>query len=1411
MDAFPRQATFWGLPTRGIALLLINALFWQPIWAQAATGIVVSNSATQVGQAGNGVPVVNIAAPNASGLSHNQYQAYNVGQEGVILNNATGNVQATQLGGIIVGNANLQGRAASTILNEVNGGSPSQLNGYTEVAGQAARVIVANHYGVTCNGCGFINTPRATLTTGKPVLDGNGKLDHYQVDGGQVSIEGTGLDASNIDQFEIITRSAKINGEIHARKLALVTGKNDVDAESLNATARAADGNAPALAVDASALGGMYANTIRLVGTEAGVGVKLDGNLAASAGDIQLDANGHLSVAQAAASGNIDAHGRSVELNGPAYAAGNVNARADNALVNRGTLAAAGNINLTAGGTLSNGSTVEAGVNPDNSRNATADVVLRAGEIANSGKVIASRDLDAQATGTLRNTGALSATGQARAKAATLDNSQGKLLAGGNLTAEAGTFSNQNGQVITDANLAVTAAAQNNQAGLLSGRKGVTLSGQDLDNRQGGTVSSREGNLSATFAGKLDNREEGALAAGGTLEATARQLDNRRGTVEAQGPVTLGLAGDSQNDGGSIYSATSLNIDSSGHALNNQGGNLKSAGSLGLLAGSFDNSQGGSVASAGLLSLLIAGQLNNRGGLLYSQSAGVGIEAGELANQGGTAQGETLSLTGTTAHNQGGNLIARSGAALVTVGAFDNGTGTLAAQGLLKIVGDSFANHGQVAAHDIDTQLTGTFDNHSGVVESAGNLDLAAAGLDNANGQLRALGDGTSSVSRFSLAGALNNQNGNLETAANRLEVTAAGLSNDGGKVLHLGGGAFGLSAALLQDAGGTLATNGSLLIEADQWSNSSALQARDLTVRVKRLTQATTGKLIASGTFTGSGDDWANAGTLASNGAFSLDLSRSFTNAGRLISGAGLNLGAGSVLNQGTLAANDTLSLTASGITNDKGLLTSGGNMQLLADTFTNHEADVYSLGDLLIARDASGTRASLILNQSGNLTSDGAMALAADTVRNERTVLAVDPSRPWKGLITEIDCNYPGGLDCSGSRREHVWRIDQYDRQTVSEASAASSMTAGGSMGIQADTFTNSSSSVATGGDFIARVGAFNNQGVVTGETLTSRIVRSGRKTSYGAASAQAQAFNDRYSENGSAFDPNDSSGYAQGLAGFYYEGEYFNYKTSSELSHDAQTYGAVIQAAGRVDVQASNGIDNSVVKPGYLFVSPGTPTGTHNPAGVYGVQVAVNSQLPPDLAQQQVNPTTLPGFSLPGSGNGLFHLSDQAAGNQAPAGAGSVTTAANPNIPHRYLIETNPALTDLRQFMSSDYLLGLLGYNPDSNWKRLGDGLYEQRLVQQAVIARTGQRFIDGMASDEAQFKYLMDNAIASKAALDLSVGVSLTSEQVAALTHDIVWMEDQVVNGQHVLVPVLYLAQAEGRLRPSVLLSRAVIWP
>ncbi|SFS29031.1 hemagglutinin repeat-containing protein [Pseudomonas sp. NFACC42-2] len=1261
MDVRPVTA-LKSLSQRGLALILANALFWQPLLAQAE-GIVVSGPGTTLGQAGNGVPVVNIATPNGSGLSHNQFKDYNVGPNGVILNNATGMVQSTQLGGIIVGNPNLKGGAANVILNEVNGGSPSQLRGYTEVAGQSAKVIVANPYGVSCNGCGFINTPNVTLTTGKPILDQAGRLDRYQVDGGAVTIDGQGLNASNVDRFEIITRSAKINAKINARQLTVIAGRNDVDAQSLKTTARADDGSTkPELAIDSSALGGMYAGAIKLVGTEAGVGVKLDGTLAASAGDIQLDANGHLSMAQAAASGAVDIKAASLETKGAVYAGTTLKAQTKGTLKNSKTLAARDSITLTSNGQLTNSGIVEAGVNADNTRNTVGDVKLEARHISNTGTVIANRELGATAN--------------------TLDN----------------------------------------QGGTMNAKQVLNVTAASVDNRNNGRLLS-DGTQTLTVSGLLDNSQGGIIDSTGAFTLHGDTLDNSAGSLTGGGAITLDLIGDLINRNGKLASAGPLLIQRAAH-VDNQGGKLASQGLLTLFANSIDNRNNGTLAANDGLTLTTSGLLQNGGnGLIHSEKSGVTITAGTL-------------------DNDGGRIAAKAGDAQIDATDFNNGSGALFARDRVHLTGMNVDSGGEIAGNRIDVSLTGALVNR-GLIESATALDVDTASLTN-SGQMRALG--TTGKTRYAIGGLLNNS-GSLETANDQLSLAATRFQNTGGKVLHVGTGALDLSGISLDDVGGSLVTNGDLILDKANWTNSTAIQAGRLTVNVDNLQQTATGKLLGTRALVGSGKDWAVGGSVASQG--SLDLS-------------------------------------VDNLLNDHGLIFSGGDMNLKVDRLKNLGAAIYAMGNLRVDRDGQGGLATSIINSSGTIESERNLILAASTIQNIRTVLTTE-SGIYSASITPIACidGVTGG-DCEGGKQNRPFQITQRDHFIVSDATAASSITSGGNMLLTGGELLNSSSSIAAGGAMTVRVDQLSNVGLVTHDTQYDRIFTSERERKPGGWNREAAAFTQRYSAG------NNMDGVEAAMAAFIgkMESEKTDLRKTTQLMVPDQSYAAVIQAGGSVDVKAQAGIDNSVVQGGYTYVGSGANT----KAPGYSTQVTLNPQLPPDVAQQQVNPLGLPGFDLPTGQNGLFHLNDR----DGATGLPTSQFAANP---HKYLIETNPLLTDMRQFMSSDYMLTKLGYDPDTAQRRLGDGFYEQRLIQQAVLARTGQRFIDGQTSDADLFKHLMDNAISSKSALNLSVGVSLTAEQVAALTHDIVWLENATVAGQQVLVPVLYLAQASNRLAPN----------
>lgn len=337
------------------------------------------NQQATILNAGNGVPLVNIQTPSGAGVSRNTYSQFDVQANGAILNNSRSNAQ-TQLGGWVQGNPWLATGSARVILNEVNSANPSQLRGYVEVAGSRAQVVIANPAGVTCDGCGFINANRATLTTGTPIMNG-GNLDGFRVERGQILIQGNGLDARQVDYTDLIARAITVNAGIWANNLKLVTGANQVDAEAGAVSPIAGSGPAPSFALDVGQLGGMYAGKIVLIGSEAGVGVKNAGQIGAAIGEISLTAEGRLINA-----GTISTTAQTLSLN-------------TRGLDNSGTLSSQADIAITSLGEITTSGLINAG------RELKLEI---AGSIDNSGTLSGQR-LDFSAdnlvnTGTIRQT-----------------------------------------------------------------------------------------------------------------------------------------------------------------------------------------------------------------------------------------------------------------------------------------------------------------------------------------------------------------------------------------------------------------------------------------------------------------------------------------------------------------------------------------------------------------------------------------------------------------------------------------------------------------------------------------------------------------------------------------------------------------------------------------------------------------------------------------------------------------------------------------------------------------------------------------------------------------------------------------------------------------------------------------------
>ncbi len=1068
MARLQQETTHQAPWVRRVAKAVLAIYLWQsslaivPISAQAADGStlpITSSSTAPAGQrpimdaAANGVPLVHIAPPSSAGVSHNQYDQFNVNPNGLILNNSTGATQ-TQLGGLIGENLQMGPTPARIILNEVVTANPSQLHGTIEIAGRRADIVIANPNGITCDGCGFLNTGRASLTTGMPRFGEGGSLTGFDVRQGQLTIGSRGLTATNLEQLDLIARGMVIEGEVWAKNLNAIAGANQVLYATLQATTQTGNGAGPRFAIDIKDMGGMYAHQVYLVATEQGLGVNSQGRMAALQGNLTLSTNGNLTLKDSYAKQNIQ-----------------INSTGNTTLA--GQTVSEGNTRIASGGKVSQSGIVDA----------QGQLAISAAQLDNSGELVqrSTGTLDIATTGAASNSGTIYSAGRLDLRAASFTDSQGTLLAADDLSVRAQAIHLNGTQIITDRNLDLDAtslgdltafktqlhAAGNlhaagrisNTAGLWQAGQSVMLRGTSIAN-QGGTILAG-GALDVAVTGTVDNRNGNLLGGGNVTVAAGSLVNDDYAQIIGDQTTRITTTGIVSNQNSVISGKTGLALHTSGNALDNAGGVLVSDTGLSINAGTLINNQG-RIVSVGAVQ-----------GCTSAASAGDGMDAGGRATQGAVAGCAGTAIDAAAIINQQGMIDAANGLIIVTPGSVDNLDGVIqAGAGTLTLQSDNLDNTGgKVLARDGVSLITGTLANNANEAHIFPDMPYDPSAIATI-----ASSQGSVSIT----AGQTSNRMG-LITSATGTRIATEALDNTAGQISSDATLTIDTHRQRLANRSGTIAAKDTITLAAGELDNFFGVISAD-----KRMDIDSTGAIV-------------NRGWIVSNGQISLtgvslDNTMGLVHAkqdtqvnlgtgllineeGGISSARSLTLQSGEIRNKwGSLLSGSALNLDTQGhaLDNSGGRIVANGDVALTTAPFTNSYGTVASLqGNLSINNNGQA-----LDNQSGKLQAAGNTTIrAGDTANQTGLISGTDITLVTGSLENTSGTVIAGGklsADTQALNNDQGLlmsvgdsRIDTHgQRLTVTRSGNSGGIVAGGALHIQSGTLHNPSGYLASGG---------------------------------------------------------------------------------------------------------------------------------------------------------------------------------------------------------------------------------------------------------------------------------------------------------------------------------------------------------
>ncbi|WP_413784432.1 hemagglutinin repeat-containing protein [Acinetobacter sp. ACIN00229] len=1020
---------------------------------------------------------------------------------------------------------------------------------------------------------------------------------------------------------------------------------------------------------------------------------------------------------------------------------------------------------------------------------ANQDVTLTAQGLNNTqgqiGSVAGSLNLDSGDQILNNQSGSLLSNNQISIHATGLNNSQGQIVAQQilDIDAELQAINNQNGLMSSDT-VNVTSGAFNNDQGLVQAKTSLVLdtNGQNLVNTNSGTQGGllSQGNLTLKNLGTLDNTK-GYVASGQNLSLSAHQVENGGGTLLAA--QNLKLQGTGQNQ-----------------LLNNQSGQILSMGDMQLSIEHINN-QGKLTPTDADSHIMAAGQLDiqtqqldnqNTKALTDTDTSVQGIDAGNL------------NLEASIVNNQSGTIRSSENSQLNISQQLNNQAGEISTVKQIGIQGD------QLVINNLNGQLL-----------AGENLNINVKSLSG-DGRVLSLGDANIILKdNFKQT-----QPGQLQANNNLSLSTVGAIQNDG-----------------------TINAGNTLKLNASNVNNSSNAKIESHDTQVTAQNQINNTGLINGDLTTLTADTLNNQGT---GRIYGTDLAISANTLNNLpdVNGAAPVIASRGDMNLGVQTLNNLANTTDYA---SQALIFSAGNLYLGGALDTN--------------RKATG-QATVINNESATIESLGDMRLSAKQINNINKhfitddnveVSRVDGLEKFCNAWCTFDGQYDGGNWYEDWMR-YTYSEITYETRTVE--SAPGQIKAGGNLDLSGAQVLNDKSQILAGGE-LKNVGGTIDSGnsldgirkVVDQGTVYKHWEYEGdwegpfevsTESTFDLQISQALG-NQNFSQNPISITAvaNNQSG-EQVQAGQTQAGHLNDLKVSDastqvgpvqnaqgqqlnvadtgttsqqisiehgqqnlstqemkELNVDVDGSGLDVSQAGQASGQNLASIQpdtiQSDVQVGDVNQNTNIIGGKDNTT-----QVSVLDQLQGQTASQVSGVTTTDQTTVPdqaGTGE-QFEIRTVNTNNVKVANNALYRTGVDSKA--GYLVETDPSFTNYNQWLSSDYMLSALGLDPALQQKRLGDGFYEQRMVQDQIAHLTGYRFLEGYASDDEQYKALMNNGVTFAKQYDLRPGIALTAAQIAQLTSDIVWLVEKDVTLQDgtktkALVPQVYVKARVGDLK------------